>query len=364
MSKILIAGSDVEGCAAISRVLQSGHEVTVVHDGWKAFEEIYDHEPDAVLADLNVSGLTGLGVLAAAHARDPLLPVVIMSANQSLEQAVEALRLGAYDYIQPADLEVVRAALERALEARVLREENVRLVQDLRRSNEFKGHLLRTVSHDFNNLMTVIKGYARMAQMYPNKGILEDCLERIVTTVRYMESLSEDLSTYGKLDAEQIEFEANRFNLMESIQEAVGTILVDPELHHLVLPDTTPDVFADRHRTTQILSNLLGNAVKYSPDGGPIEVHARRVNGMVECCVRDCGPGIPDDSKEMLFKPFYRLERDRDRGIPGSGLGLTIVKSLVELQGGEIWVDSREGAGAHFYFTLPAAASQPMARLD
>jgi histidine kinase len=114
-------------------------------------------------------------------------------------------------------------------------------------------------------------------------------------------------------------------------------------------------VSADVWRIHQVLENLLGNAIKFTPEGGEITVYARRSTepAMVEFEVRDTGPGIPESARAKLFTPFYQVEPSSARSAGGLGLGLVISKGIVEAHGGRIWVESEEGKGSSFKFTLP-----------
>ena len=123
------------------------------------------------------------------------------------------------------------------------------------------------------------------------------------------------------------------------------------------MPDTLPYVYGDPQRLDQILVNLLSNAVKYTPDTGSILILAQEDKGknMVRVSVADTGIGIPADLLPHIFDRFFRAERDETAHILGTGLGLSITKGLVEAHSGEIWVESEEGQGSMFAFTLPMA---------
>jgi signal transduction histidine kinase len=116
-----------------------------------------------------------------------------------------------------------------------------------------------------------------------------------------------------------------------------------------------PPVHADRHRIMQVLSNLIGNSLKFTPPGGRIELKARRQEGEVLFAVIDTGPGIPAENLEDIFSPYWQAKRTERMG---AGLGLPIAKGIVEAHGGRIWVESAAGHGTQFYFTLPIAAGE------
>ena len=131
----------------------------------------------------------------------------------------------------------------------------------------------------------------------------------------------------------------------------------------LSLADSNADflVEGDRSRVVQILANLLSNAVKYSPAESAIEIDVKPFNGSSEFLLinmRDHGPGIPNEDRDKLFQKFYRIDNSSTRTTAGTGLGLAITKALVELHGGEIWVESEVGEGSVFNFTLPIGSAQ------
>lgn len=358
VERVLVVASDADACRSLVYTLSDTFKVDIARNGPDAIRRLTSHLPHAIVTDVDLPVVSGLDVVAIAHGMDPTLPVLIMTDANGVEQAFEAMRLGAYDYLMKPlrNLDDVRLHLDRALKAANLQRENARLVDDLRSAGEFKRRLMRTVSHDYKNLLTVILGYARLAAKSgaQNPELLAECLDRIVNTSRLMATMAEDLGTYSQMDGNCLKLDRKCVSLMDCIQGAVQATLIDPTLIRLRLPQENVNTHADRQRTTQILANLLGNAVKYSPMGGEVTISHVSRDGWVEVSVEDQGLGIPTQHLEALFRPFFRLERDLQSGIPGSGLGLTIVQSLVEAQGGRIWATSQEGAGSRFTFTVPA----------
>src|SRR5262249_38334823 len=133
------------------------------------------------------------------------------------------------------------------------------------------------------------------------------------------------------------------------LRDAMESMSSSEARERVQAPETTASVYADPHWTTQILTNLLENAVKYSPPGTPIAVQATVKGPMVEIAVEDRGPGVPPEAVEAIFQPFYRARPDD--AVSGSGLGLAIVKDLVEMQHGRVWVENLP-VGARFCVTL------------
>jgi two-component system phosphate regulon sensor histidine kinase PhoR len=122
------------------------------------------------------------------------------------------------------------------------------------------------------------------------------------------------------------------------------------------LPPSLPMLWADEYRVLQIVQNLVINATKFTPEGGIITLRAREQNGALVIEVQDTGRGIPEEEQRRLFRPYYRQLSDREH-LSGLGLGLALCKNLVQLHGGRIWVQSEEGKGATFSFSIPI--SQP-----
>ena len=123
-------------------------------------------------------------------------------------------------------------------------------------------------------------------------------------------------------------------------------------------------VQADRERLHQVLFNLLDNAFRFTPAGGSVSVTGACVDGTCEVTVEDTGPGIPDEHLPFVFDRFYRVDRSRSRDDGGTGIGLTIARSVVEAHGGRIWVERRQGGGSSFHFVLPVLGPEPMAHPD
>jgi two-component system sensor histidine kinase VicK len=121
-------------------------------------------------------------------------------------------------------------------------------------------------------------------------------------------------------------------------------------------PDLAP-AYADRDRVNQVLDNLIGNAIKFSPQGGTITLRLEDAGEMLQVSVSDSGIGIPQDQIERIFERFYQVDGSATRKFGGAGLGLAIVKRIVEAHGGRIWASSRLGQGSTFSFTLPKARS-------
>jgi signal transduction histidine kinase len=171
-----------------------------------------------------------------------------------------------------------------------------------------------------------------------------------------------DMLDLDRIESGRLTLRIEPVNVNVALHGAVERAHASSERHQFAtdFDSTEPIVQCDADRLTQIISNLLTNAVKYSPDGGVIEVTSRVKEGFVEVSVRDHGVGIAPEFVKRLFSRYERYEKTSGKVI-GTGLGLAIARQIVEMQGGRIWVDTTVGAGSDFHFTLPMQAAKASA---
>lgn len=240
--------------------------------------------------------------------------------------------------------------------------ENAHLFTAVEAANQAKTEFISFVSHELKQPMTAIKGYTDLLV----KGLAGDLtetqrsfLEVIRSNVNRMDTMVQELLDISRIEAGRLRLEIGQVALREVVEEAVRVIRQEIEAKRQTLEveiaEPLPPVQADRNRVVQILTNLLSNAYKYTPEEGRIRVTVQPNGGFVVCSVSDTGIGIAPEEQERLFTKFFRSQHPMVRAVPGTGLGLVITKSLVELQGGQIWVESEPGKGSAFTFTLPVA---------
>jgi two-component system phosphate regulon sensor histidine kinase PhoR len=215
------------------------------------------------------------------------------------------------------------------------------------------------VSHEFRTPLTAIQGFAETLLA----GAMEDPQNRgrflgiILEHSRRLARLTEDLLMLSKMDADRLELETRRIPVGPFVESCIETSTPRAKEKDLQLSvnlaDRIPDIAGDRRRLTEVLQNLLDNAIQYTPAGGQIMVSAGPRNGEVIFTVSDTGIGIPQADQPRIFERFYRVDVARSREVGGTGLGLSIAKHLVEGHGGRIWVESEVGQGSQFHFSVP-----------
>lgn len=219
------------------------------------------------------------------------------------------------------------------------------------------------VSHELRTPLTSIKGYIDLiltdGEVGELNGLQREFLQVSLNNARRLEGLVNDLLDISRLESGKIELHCGPFDLNQLIAELVPSFQrnwdAGRQTFALHLPAEAPTVFGDAGRVEQILTNLLSNAHKYTPDGGHIELCVEVEGAIARVAVSDSGIGLSAEEQAHLFTRFYRARNTVTETVGGTGLGLAITRSLVEMQGGEMQVESEPGLGSTFRFTLPLA---------
>lgn len=240
--------------------------------------------------------------------------------------------------------------------------DNARLYTESQQAVRAREEVLAIVSHDLRNPLNAIM---LASSLFQTSGDLSaedrEQLQTIDLSAKRMRRLIEDLLDVTRLEGgKRLPIEAAPIEVDTLVGEA--NELFKSQANEMSIAFTsevapgTPTVFADRDRVSQVLSNLIGNAMKFTPPGGSVRVHASRRDDAVLFTISDSGPGIPPEHLKDVFNPYWQGKRAERMG---AGLGLPIAKGIVEAHGGEIWVESEQGRGTTFLFTLPVARSTP-----
>ncbi|RYZ42463.1 MAG: PAS domain S-box protein [Myxococcaceae bacterium] len=233
------------------------------------------------------------------------------------------------------------------------------LLEKSQQATRVRDEVLRIVAHDLRAPLNVIALSAGVLRKeLSESGALHRPLDSLEKSLQRANRLIQDLLDVARMEGSSLSVEREVLDVAPLVREAVELhrALAEAKSLHLVaiVPEGLPPVLADRGRTLQVFSNLMGNALKFTPEGGSITLRVQAEAGQVRFSVSDTGPGIPPEDQPHLFEPFWQAHARRKEG---AGLGLAIVKGLVEAHGGHLGVESHPGAGSTFFFTLPARLS-------
>lgn len=313
---------------------------------------------DIILCDHVMPVFSGPDAIRLVKSKGMDVPLIIVSGQIGEEVAVGAMRLGAQDYILKGSLSRLGPAVERELTEAENRRQKKQAERDLlasRKMEELKDEFIGLISHEMRNPLTVVVGTLAMMQNPEGFGPedLRQMVDEAYLEAKQLEGILDNLLELARAQADRLDLHRQAIKLPELVRGVIDDTAAEVDRVSMSAASDTPTVRGDPLRVQRILHNLIENAIKYSPDGGDVEVTLEKGDGEVVIGVHDHGIGIPARSVAGLFQPFHRLEGSRLT--KGTGLGLIVCQRLTEAQGGRIWVESNEGEGSSFYFTLPEA---------
>jgi two-component system phosphate regulon sensor histidine kinase PhoR len=236
-------------------------------------------------------------------------------------------------------------------------------ITDAHRLDELQAEFIATASHELRTPLAAVYGAAQTLRRHDfalDESGRERFISLIVDESERLGRIVNQILLANQLEMGRLDLETEAFDpreLLERVVEAARTHAPPYIRLEVAVGEAVAPVAADKDHVRQILINLVENAIKYSPDGGTIELGVEAIDGMALFHVFDEGMGIPDDEQPRVFEKFYRLDPNMTRGIGGTGLGLYICSELVERMGGRIWVESRENKGSAFFFEIPTVGA-------
>ena len=379
---------DDEGQALLTKeaLEKEGFTVEVCQTGREGLDRILTSDFHVYLIDMKLPDIQGVEVLRRVNTLKPGAMCIIVTGHGDEVAAVEAMKLGAYDYIVKSPYMghlaalplVIREGLDRKRlkeeheqlqaelweHARLLEERNAelrRINEELKRMDQLKSDLVSMVSHELRTPLATIKEFTAILSDQIAGPITHDQQEYLSIVKANIDRLAriiDDLLDMAKIEAGRVLLHRGFVEARPLIDHVVQSLrpLAESKQIELVVeaPKVSPGVFADSDKVTQVLLNLVSNAIKFIEGAGRVTISVEEQSSDVQFSVQDTGVGISKDDLPRLFEKFQQFRRmSGASGSKGTGLGLAISKRLVELHGGRIWATSEEGHGSVFFFTLP-----------
>ena len=367
--KILIVDDEDGIRAGTKRILQNFHvdypfmdehiefEVLEAATGEEGIEIIDAQQPDIILLDNKLPGIQGMEVLEYVKNKQYDIVVVMITSYASLEMAVKATRDGAYDFIpKPFTPQELRSSIENITKQLFLK----RMTQKLNTAGKaIRFQFLSVLSHELKAPLNAIEGYVRIIrekQLGDKVEAYEEMLDRSLERIKGMRTLIMDLLDFTKIESGK---PTQRFEVVDL--RKIAQISVDTLRPYAIQKDV--DIYlnvreevmmkADVGEIEIIFNNLISNAVKYNKTGGRVDIFIEKLPAAVKISVSDTGIGMSDEEKNTIFDDFVRIKNIKTRHITGSGLGLSIVKKIIDMYKGSIEVQSIPDKGTTFAFVLP-----------
>ena len=345
----------------VEYLTMAGYRTLIAEDGEDALAQVKHVIPDLILLDVMMPGLDGFETCERLKAdeRTQGIPILFMTALSSIDDKIRGFSVGAVDYLtKPLQNEEVLARVQTHLTLRAQQAKIEEQATLLEQRNEMKDRFMRIASHDLRNLLAVMSLRCSLLldeDEVPSRDVLDDNVKKLKTSIGRMNDIIQGfLSRSGGAD---FELTAGHLDLNGLIAEVIDQYrsLADKKeilLNYEPLP-TLPLVRADGPRMHQVLTNYVSNAIKFSPRGRKIVARAHVRESTVRVEIIDEGPGVREEERPHLFSEFAKLSNKPTGDEESTGLGLSIVKRLVEAQGGHVGATFPDTGGAIFWADLP-----------
>lgn len=367
--KILVVDDEPGIRSGVSRILGNFHvtypfmdedysfEISEAASGEEGIEKIENDKPDIILLDNKLPGIQGVEVLEYIRKKSYDIVVAMITSYASLDVAIRATRDGATDFIpKPFTPQELKSSIENITKQLYLRRITHKLKQD---GKKIRYQFLSVLSHELKAPLNALEGYLRMMQEKQSGELIDDyanAIDRSLQRIQGMRNLIMDLLDFTKIRLERKEEKIQEVDLAPVASNAIVTVqpyAIQMEVSVSLDVRSEAIIMADPDDIEIVFNNLLSNAVKYNKFGGKAEITIDSSDTEAIVIFSDTGIGIRDEDIENLFTEFVRVKSEKTRNITGSGLGLSIVRKVIELYKGTIKVDSTPEIGTTFTVRLP-----------
>ena len=360
--RVLLVDDERESYEFVEALLHTSHEdrfdVIWETEFDRAAELMLEPGFDICLLDYNLGGFTGLEFMAYVRERGSRVPIIVLTGHGSRAVDMEALRAGAAEYLDKSQLKaaLVARTIRYAVRHQQDRNELEDLYQQVSELEQLKTDMIRIAAHDLRTPLMTMLNYTQFLQQdadHPLQDYQQEYTETMIGSIRRMQQIIGDILSLERIE-EVAEGNYREVLDLAALVQTVASDIVPVDRTLTLNVETTPaTVEGDPSQLREATMNLIGNAIKYTPDDGNITVTVKTKAHAAIFQVVDTGYGIPEAMQPRLFQPFYRAKSKETRHIEGTGLGLHLVRNIVRRHGGEIIFKSVYGEGSTFGYRLP-----------
>jgi signal transduction histidine kinase len=338
-------------------------EVDRASSGAEGLGKIAAQAPDILLLDYKLGDMTGLDVLEKLVKQERDVLTVMITAFATLETAIRATKCGAFDFLaKPFTPDELKETVRKAALHLVVQRQARKLAAEKRK---VRFEFISVLGHELKAPLSAIEGYLRILKdraAGPDLGSYDNLIDRSLIRAMGMRKLIVDLLDMTRIESGQKKRELAEVDIREIAKTAMDTVRPDAIVKKITLQmhgETPVPMIADRNEIEIIFNNLLSNAVKYNRDGGRVDVRMGLDEHKVTITVADTGIGMSSEEAAKLFKDFVRIKSEKTASIPGSGLGLSLVKKLAIMYGGDATVSSKPDVGSTFTVVMQRSSRPP-----
>jgi len=333
-----------------------GFTIEQVEVAEEALTIINDQPPDIILLDYKLPGMSGLDLLTRISAQQLDLLVIMITAYASIETAVTATKQGAFDFLaKPFTPMELKETIYKAVKHLVLVRQAHKLTEEKRK---VRFQFISVLAHEMKAPLAALDGYLNILRERAagdSQEVYDHMLDRCLTRIQGMRKMIIDLLDLTRIESGERKRDVSEVDVREIVHIAIDTATPEAQERSISIsfPENGPVLMqADRSELEIVFNNLITNAVKYNRDGGRVDVELHADGGQVSIVVTDTGIGMSTEEAARLFSDFVRIKNEKTRNILGSGLGLSTVKKIALLYGGEVSVESETDKGSRFTVTL------------
>jgi two-component system, sensor histidine kinase and response regulator len=345
-----------------AHLIPQGYEIVKAASGEEALEKLSGNQIDLILLDVLMPGINGYDVCRILKQQtDDYLPVIMITVLGDRDSRIRGIESGADDFLsKPLDSTELKLRIKNFLKTKYLYDKVEKSYREIKALDELKDSLTSFIIHDLRTPLSGISGYLDLLSISNNlqKQDLAD-VDMAQQNVKMMISMISNLLDMAKMENNEMEINTEDCELQEIVSSAIRAIapMINEKAIHLFDKTNGKNVRVkvQRDLIERVVQNLLSNAIHYSPEEGNILIESEldEKSKFVVISVTDNGSGVPKEYQQKIFDKFTTVETREKRMYGSTGLGLAFCKLAVELHGGKIWVEDRNGRGSIFRFTLP-----------